>query len=264
MAAQEDASPWEEPVSTASKSESKPDSSNALPGRAYFSQLGVVRRKPARGDAPPTLSKSCSDKLALKQCTSLLASLTSLFIDPSNAYIDTLILPESQYSAAACQRAFSSHGRMRPVAGKQWEGGYAFNPFSVETTTIEFEYSKRSVQARAEKISASNLAAAWSSSGFEETIIGGVIQGRKPFDEKGASRMSRRVMWMEARVVADELDMHPELQNYLRLNSYYDVKNGTLLAQRRGVKSDVREIALKGWVQNEGDSRFRIDTGPAA
>lgn len=230
------------------------------PGRAYFSQLGIVRRKPARPDAPPTMSKSCSDKLALKQCTSLLSSLTSLFVDPENAYIHSLILPESQYSAAACRRAFSGEGRMKPMAGRWWPGGYAFKAFVMETTDQEFEYSKKSAQLRSGKISASNLAAAWSRSGFEETILGGVVQGRKPFIPRGASRMSRRGMWETARLLADELGSeHSRTSLHLTSGTYADIKSGLLLADRRRVKDDTREAALAGWVKNDGGSDFRID-----
>ena len=109
MAAQDDASPWPTPDYAPASAAS---SDATLPGRAYFSQLGIVRRKPARGDAPPTLSKSCSDKIALKQSTSLLSSLAALLVDPKGAYIDTLVLPLSQYSSTACERAFAASGRM--------------------------------------------------------------------------------------------------------------------------------------------------------
>ncbi|KAF3068728.1 hypothetical protein CFAM422_007763 [Trichoderma lentiforme] len=267
MAAQEDASPWELPTPTPTPSSPQSaisESESALPGRAYFSQLGIVRRKPARGDAPLTLSKSCSDKIALKQCTSLLSSLTSLLVNPANAYIDTLVLPESQYSAAACERAFSAAGRMKPVAGKQWAEGYAFRPFNVEVTTVEFEFSKRAVQARSKVISASNLAATWSASGFEETILGGVLQGRKQFDIRGASKTSRRQMWLKSKELSDQLSAsnagrHGGLREHLSsASSYQDIKDGPLLAERRQVKAQVRQLALKGWIQNEGDSGFGI------
>lgn len=256
MAAQDDASPWETPPlppPTGSDSQT-----TSLPGRAYFSQLGVVRRKPARGDAPLTLSKSCSDKITLKQSTSLLSSLASLLVDPSNAYIDTLVLPESQYSAAGCQRAFSD--RVSSLVNSSWPGGYKFCPFTVETTGEEFEYSRKVVKERSEKITPSNLAAAWSSSGVEETILGGVLQGRKPFDEKGASKMSRRKMWMAAVQVSSGLDARDELYRLLDSRTYKEVKDGELLADRRLVKQHVRETALVGWIPNEGDSSFSIYT----
>ncbi|GJN81360.1 hypothetical protein PLIIFM63780_004893 [Purpureocillium lilacinum] len=259
MAAQDDASPWPTPDYAPASAAS---SDATLPGRAYFSQLGIVRRKPARGDAPPTLSKSCSDKIALKQSTSLLSSLAALLVDPKGAYIDTLVLPLSQYSSTACERAFAASGRMEAVAGeKGWSGGYGFRPFAVETTTREFGFSRRAVQARADKISPSNLAAAWSLSGFEESILGGVVQGRRPFDPRGASRMSRRQMWVLAREVASQLRDHDDIKHCLDGRSYQEVKHGPLLATRRAVKAEVRGTALAGWVINDGDSGFGIDVG---
>lgn len=249
MAAQDDASPWEQP-------ESMPQDSSELPGRAYFSQLGIVRRKPARGDAQPTLSKSCSDKLSLKQCTSLLSSLTSLFIDVENAYIDTLVLPESRFSETACQRAFSATGRMSNLVNKQWGEGYAFRPFKVETTSVEFEYSKLAVKARSDRISASNIAAAWSLSGIEESILGGVLQGRKPFNAKGASAMSRKLMWSAASDLAGKIPEYRHISEDLSSQTYKEVKDGPLLAARRKVKADVRDTALSGWTRNDGDETF--------
>ncbi|KJZ69611.1 hypothetical protein HIM_10999 [Hirsutella minnesotensis 3608] len=260
MAAQEDASPWETPVQTQASSEAaSSDVAADLPGRAYFSRLGIVRRKPARGDALPTASKSCSDKLALKQCTSLLSSLAALLVDPSRAYIDTLVLPASRHSAVACERSFSAAGRMAPLNGATWPGGYAFCPFTVETTTEVFEFSREAVAVRAERISACNIAAAWSASGVEESIIGGVLQGRKPFLERGASLMSRRRMWMAAADVANRLDGDfAELRDQMNRQTYSDVKAGPLLADRRAVKADARRLALTGWVSSQLDCDFKM------
>lgn len=258
MAAQEDDSPWDTPAMKAAKSGRELDTS--LPGRAYFSELGIVRRKPARPDAPPTLSKSCSDKIALKQCTSLLSSLTSLFVDPRNAYIHTLILPETQFSATACERAFSASGRMKQLVGKEWPGGYSFRAFTTGTTDHEFDYSKRSVMSRSDKISTSNLAAAWSHSGVEETLLAGVVRGRKPFAVNGASCMSRRSMWETSRHLAEHLGQrYSDLARYLGAGAYKEVKEGELLTDRRKVKEDVRTTALAGWVRNIGGSDFGLE-----
>ncbi|KAH7176525.1 adenosine deaminase/editase [Dactylonectria macrodidyma] len=258
MAAQVDPSPWQAPVAREPGPESQ--SKASLLGRGHFSELGIVRKKPSRPDAPHTLSKSCSDKITLKQCTSLLSSLTSIFIDPANAYIHTLVLPESQYSQTGCCRAFSAEGRMKPLVGRQWPGGYLFKEFMTETTDLEFEYSKLSVQVRAEKISATNISAAWSHSGVEETIMGGVIQGKKPFIPKGASRMSRRSTWEAAIDLAHNLGQQgTNTAAYLRSGTYQDIKKGSLLAERRHVKDLVRETVLTGWVKNDGGSDFKIE-----
>ncbi|KAI5922315.1 adenosine deaminase/editase [Camillea tinctor] len=172
MASQEDASPWTVPPTP---------SSSSLPGRAYFSALGIVRRKPSRGDAPATLSKSCSDKLSLRQCTSLLSSVTALLVSPAHAYVSTLVLPQAQYNAGGCSRAFSAEGRMESLGvrrlgekdeeGKSlpsesnssgnssgggsdssisWPGGYSFRTFTVEATSKEFRFSKRHITSQAQ------------------------------------------------------------------------------------------------------------------
>ncbi|KZZ93283.1 Adenosine deaminase/editase [Moelleriella libera RCEF 2490] len=280
MAAQDDASPWDTCPAPVDPStgigpgtgagttivQSQQQQQQLLLGRANFSQLGVVRRKPARGDAPPTLSKSCSDKLTLKQCTSLLSSLLSTLVSPSNAYLATLILPASQYSAAGCQRAFddriaepllaAAHHRVWSEGG----GGYRFSPFVVETTEETFAFSRSAVAGRAgaSRIAPSNLAAAWTGNGVEETILGGVVQGRKPFEEKGASRMSRRLLFISARGLAHDLVGHDHVGVALSSDTYQHAKDSDLLADRRRVKDYIRQSALRGWVRNRGDSSFSI------
>ncbi|KAI1323932.1 adenosine deaminase/editase [Xylariaceae sp. FL0255] len=234
MAAQADASPWDAPPTASA--------ANTLPGRAYFSQLGIVRRKPARGDAPASLSKSCSDKLSLKQCTSLLSSLPSLLVSPENVYLSTLILPRAQYSASGCQRAFSCSSldtdpankpRMAPLSDKIWGGGYAFKPFEVKTTDLEFAFSRRPPSSPSQsssqeglKLAPSNLATAVSFTVItnpipattknptttsppdrEESTLNGVLRGQKASSpsERGASFATRRKMWILAAEVSHAL-----------------------------------------------------------
>ncbi len=290
MAAQVDASPWEIPPSlslsptsqppppatnqssqapsTASTTSPETEPEPTLLGRGYFSHLGLVRRKPARGDAPPTLSKSCSDKIALKQCTSLLSSLTSLLVSPQNVYLSTLVLPESQFSAVACERCFSPNGRMSALTtgtgqgekgGREWGGGYRFVPFEVQTTGLEFDFSKREVAGRSDKTVASNLAVAWWRDGKgDEGLIGGVLQGRKKVDIKSASAVSRRKMWGLAVEVLGLLDPQKwgEVGDELVRKRYEEVKGIQVLAAREKAKREVRRDALKGWVRNIGDRDF--------
>ncbi|CEJ90615.1 hypothetical protein VHEMI06384 [[Torrubiella] hemipterigena] len=249
MGAQDDETSWDLPQ----------DQPHDLPGRAYFSRLGIVRRKPARNDAPVTLSKSCSDKMSLKQFTSLLSSATEVVISPENAYIDTVVLPESQFSDVACQRAFSATGRLSALENRMWDTSHTFQPFTIATTTREFQYSKRSVSSRAAKISASNLAAVWTRAGLEESTINGIIQGRKLGTSKSASETSRRLMWAAAeramRTLAPEDELHQELFS----RDYESFKSNPVLDVRRRVKGDVWRLALTGWLRNEGDTSFSLE-----
>ncbi|KAI0848412.1 adenosine deaminase/editase [Daldinia vernicosa] len=311
MEAQEDATPWELPLTNPSVPLPTTDPSTSLPGRAYFSQLGVVRRKPARSDAPPTLSKSCSDKLALRQCISLLSSITALLVDPRHVYIHTLVLPESRYSESACRRSFSScpiDGRMRSMASAEeqeerlkgeGEAPYTFRPFTVKTTSSEFAFSQRAAtqatannanqhaatneqnRPAAQKVSASNISAAWTRSGLEETTLGGILQGRKQSaaDARGASFASRRRIWGLAVEVADLLlpqagedneegeegegeamntSAIADIRRALTAETYGEMKGCALLEPRRRAKHRARAEALKGWVRNLGDESFNL------
>lgn len=151
MAAQEDATPWE----VLHKEGPLPKTQDAevlgtetlLDGRAHFSLLGVVRRKPARMDAESTRSKSCSDKLALRQVSSLLSCETCRLVAPTeNAYLAGLILPEDEISQVGCNRSFGENGRMQALGERYWPmetkfkestPGYRFRPFQVLSVPSE-------------------------------------------------------------------------------------------------------------------------------
>ena len=256
MEAQQDPTPW--PVAIPDE-----QATSSLLGRGSFSQLGIVRRKPceyshprilsttntihekARGDSPVTLSKSCSDKFALKQCMSLLSSPLSLLISPDNAYIDTLILPRDQYRQQACERAFGPSGRMLPVVGSNWPGNYNFRPFRIETTEITFHFSRRAAGTNVDGFKGSNISAVWTLS-HQETLINGVLQGRKQTDRMGASALSRVQIWNLLLQTANLLDI-PSLNSSLGVSSYIDMKLSQGLKHRRLVKNNVKNDALKGW-----------------
>lgn len=90
---------------------------------------------------------------------------------------------------------------------------------------------------------------------FQETLIGGVLQGRKQYDPKGASNICRKRMWDAVK------DVHAIMEVSMTSKAsdaacYKDFKNLSGLESRRKVKEDVRNVALKGWVKNEGDDSF--------
>lgn len=203
-----------------------------------------MRTKPGRADSPQTGSKSCSDKLALRQAVSLLLTPTALLVSPANAYVATLVIPASQHSPTACSRAFGAAGRLKPLAGRRWPGGYAFRPFRVAATELEFEFSRR----RGAGPGASNLSAVVvAGAGHRrETLINGVLQGRKQFSGgEAASVVCKMAMWR--RVV----DIAPELA--LVATRYADLKAaGSGSSSRQAVKADIRQV-LGGWIRTGGD-----------
>ncbi|KAF2101278.1 adenosine-deaminase domain-containing protein [Rhizodiscina lignyota] len=254
MNEQEDATPWTylSPV--------VPEETNVIPlhGRGYFSELGIVRTKPSRPDAPVTLSKSCTDKLALKQCTSLLNSIASLLIAPRQAYLNSLVIPESQYVPTAIERAFGLNGRMKSITPQitcEWTEAYGYKPFNVITTSREFQFSKRAACPGNDRI-ASNLSAVWTPY-FEEVLIGGVQQGRKQFDSIGGSRTCRKSLWKAVVNVLDKAEEVPHFEAKAEMN-YANAKANSALDCRRKVKEDVRRYVLKGWARNAGDDSFGL------
>lgn len=139
MAAQDDSTPWAVPSDRTHTPDQRLSSYHLLDGRAHFSLLGIVRRKPARADAEPTLSKSCSDKLALRQVSSLLSFGASLLVAPTkSAYLSGLILPEEEISLLACDRSFGARGRMRTLSGRSWGSASDKTEHQVENWEFRF------------------------------------------------------------------------------------------------------------------------------
>lgn len=136
-----------------------------------------------------------------------------------------------------------------------WESGYSFTPFNVVTTSREFAFSKASISDDAEHIS-SNISALWNPYG-QEVLIGGVRQGRKQFDARGASSLCRKSMWRSVTAVLREVDA-TDILNVAKRLVYADVKGDEMLAGRRQVKRDVCDSVLKGWTKNGGDDKFGL------
>lgn len=73
-------------------------------GRAHFDLQGIVRTKPGRADSRPTFSKSCSDKLCVKQYTGILNCITSLLIAP--VFLLYLVVREDKFGEEDFKRCF--------------------------------------------------------------------------------------------------------------------------------------------------------------
>ncbi|KAK8225565.1 adenosine deaminase/editase [Phyllosticta capitalensis] len=266
MQAQADATPWDLPPKTTGTPDDD-SKQEPLRGRGYFSELGIVRRKPGRPDAPPTLSKSCTDKIALKQCTSLLNAVTALLVSPSNAYLQAVILPDSQHVPEASERAFSPRGRMStlsPELTQNWvQGGYDFRPFEVYTTLQEFAWSRRSGQSEDQKLVPCNISALYTTH-HKETLINGVLQGRRQTDPRGASVISRSGLWKRVAAIVEQIPYSRTQSRLAKVLSssldYKSLKTSTLLQSRQQVKDDSKRCALKGWIPNHEDDSFDLSS----
>ena len=133
---------------------------------------------------------------------------------------------------------------MAPVATKSWSGDYCYRAFQVCATDIEFPLSRRSVAVSDEHLKGSNISAIWTLD-VQETLINGVLQGRKQIDPQGASTVSKRKMWeLALRVLMHIEEVAPsEADRYVQ----------TVLNDRRRMKYDVTLEALNGWIRNHDD-----------
>ena len=162
------------------------------------------------------------------------------------------MLPASQCVKSACDRAFGQKGRMKSVLEEQWAGGYSFRPFQIRTTSREFVFSRRSVDTLRGPLKSSNVSAVWTPD-VQDTIISGILQGRKQADPRGGSAVCRMKM------LQTFMDLCEVLRIPLKIlidsaSTYSQFKDAALLSQCQAVKFYMREGALKGWVQNVEDN----------
>ena len=110
--------------------------SAASRGRDDYARLGVLRTKPGRADAPPTLSLSCSDKIAAWNVLGVLGALPAPLFEP--VYIARVVLgevpPDMRIAVRAdCERAL--FGRLSALTRAE---GVLPQPFRVNEPAIEF------------------------------------------------------------------------------------------------------------------------------
>ena len=204
-----------------------------------------------------TTSKSCTDKLSLHSFLSLLSSPTSLCLDPSNAYLHGLVIPASEYSSAAAERAFGPNGRLSSLTGQpdsNVSGGYSFHPINISGTSQEFAYSRR---AGGEKrlIGSDITTLAIPTHGIQQTLTKGRLRGRREGDPLGGSVVCRKEIWK----IVQEIVRENTTSESIRLaadggptKTYQGLKQSVAVACRAKCKSWVtcEGNGLEGW----GDS----------
>ena len=261
-----DVEPWDK----------EPATKEMLQGRGYFSALGKVRRKPSRGDAEATMSKSCTDKLTLKQVTSALCFPASLIIAPTeNAYLSGLVVPSTRYSEVGFRRAFGSNGRLASLPTSQLPPSAQFRPFKITVLPLGFEpfpFAKTDMTQRSTK--AGNVSAVFikslhgSNKDINETILGGVKQGHRPFvnDPKKPSVVCRLKLWELVRSIiaciqeerSTSAETRLELLRTRAATNYGELKASALNTHRRAAKEIVTK-SLGRWPKNVGDEAWSLE-----
>lgn len=225
-----------------------------IPGRGDFSLLGAVRRKPARADAEASLSKSCSDKLTLKQMTTLLSFPADMFFAPStSAFIRNLIVPWSQYDETSYTRAFGQNGRLKNIPAH----ATFFNMEVLPQNFALFEYANARGTSSAPK--ASNISTVWvkgpgqGSADTLEILLNGVKQGYKQFDAdvRKQSCLCRRQMLLLAQSIACKL----KTSTLATELTYQRAKSSPIRGSARERRQEAKGC-LGIWPVNMGDDEW--------
>ncbi len=214
-----------------------------------LSTIGYCTNFAGRVDSPSTQSKSCSDKVALWSCISLLNTFLVTLVSPSSCYLDYMVLPSSAYRRDSFDRAFKQRLRLIPTEG--WPIGFSIN--YIETLTTQ--QILPSTLTRGKAFDATAPASILYVPGrLTEVMFNGVKMGsRFPPDARATSCLCR------VRFAKDFLDIvrqeMPLLYSTLPTGCTYAGLKQHVGEQRRLVKQSVRK-ALGGWIVNDGDGEF--------
>ncbi|RHZ47265.1 hypothetical protein Glove_586g32 [Diversispora epigaea] len=140
-------------------------------GRIDYNSYGVLRTKPGRVDSEPTLSMSCSDKIAQWNVVGLQSALLSELISP--IYLSSIIVGD-MFSQKDLNRAF--YERIQSLTNLP--NGYLLNKPTVILSAMKFERSKSFLAESfpGKNLISLNIATVWIKDWISAEIL---ISGRK-------------------------------------------------------------------------------------
>ena len=208
-----------------------PSIKSIVRGRLNYSKRGIVRTKPGRFDSQITLSKSCSDKLCMKQSTSILNSMTwSLMEKP--IYLKYLVCTSGQ---DCLEKSF--HERIT---------GDNFVPLQFLRCSEGFVDAKQTDEEQPSSMSSVKLFIS-KRNVVEEAILNGVKNGfytkrSKPLRKNCAPIVSRYDQWqIYKRIKTDLPDM-----SYLKFKASNTQRNDLLCNTRD-------RLSPEGWINTFRD-----------
>ncbi|CAH2350318.1 tRNA-specific adenosine deaminase 1 [[Candida] railenensis] len=204
-------------------------------GRQYIDSLGIVRTKPGRLDSPISLSKSCSDKICMKQLTGITNCITSPLF-PQGIFLDYLVLDSAKFSQVDMERCFKERFTVEHV-----------HPIKI------LEYGSNAVSAfgysKEDKASTSSLSLLYvvltkTRQVLNNGVKDGAYSKNKPPKKGGESLICNQKLFQKAR---------PLLKTTAK--SYVEFKDGQL--ERQKLKELGRQV-LGNWTQT-GQDDFALE-----
>ncbi|KAJ2104326.1 hypothetical protein GGI09_000172 [Coemansia sp. S100] len=172
-------------------------------GHQDFGSLGTLRLKPGRADSIPTLSMSCSDKIARWNAIEVQGSLLAKLIDP--IYLSSILVGDL-FNWQSIDRAINQRVTYA-LLGKQLPDGYRANRRIAEQTTVAFERSqtamKGTIAPKDDEVTADASIYWYSGATSSVALVNGQRQGAK----------IRRVECIDVSTYRQEKDRATEYQS---------------------------------------------------
>lgn len=213
-------------ISNDEKSWEHSNTEEVVRGRAHFNTVGIVRTKPGRADSKVSYSKSCSDKLCVKQYTGILNSISSHFVEP--IYLDYLVIPALKFLEIDFRRCFQSR-----ATGPKPPSAHFISalPFKDD----KFPYKKESDATSPLPLSYVFCAKTKESQVLQNGVKNGAYVKNKPPRKNGASCICRQSLCQQ---------VGAKLQQY---QNYEEVKTANIARQQ--LKTLVRSL-LGSWPES--------------
>lgn len=213
------------------------------PGKDYH-VVGVLRTKPGRGI--PTLSMSCSDKIALWNVCGLQGALLSHFLERP-IYVSSFIFGNCPYNEKAIQRAI--YDRLSSIENLPPE--YCIVKPKILQSSITFEYSKENILKITDDAIPCPSSIIWSDVPYPlEVSVNGKKQGvtKKNFS-KPSSRLSicRQVFFKNFLLVAKELSSYSDKYKNFRNETVTYLQCKQSADDYQATKKEVFKI-FQAWV----------------
>ncbi|KAF9908606.1 tRNA-specific adenosine deaminase 1 [Lobosporangium transversale] len=246
-------------------------------GRVDYDSVGVLRTKPGRVDSEPTLSMSCSDKIARWNVLGITSALVAPFLKP--IFLQSIVICEL-FDTTALERALFGRIKCCRCSDNSLQPTQ-LHPIDIHKTTSVFEFSKESITAKNEQEGVmtppvacpSSISWIASESLTTEVLVNGCKAGasaRQPLQSKSRSRLCKLNMFKASVALWKSLpsfNLKSSNQDNLvqRLMSedssniiYADWKAQT--SEYNTVKQQLFQGVFQNWVKNDKTlEMFNVD-----